>query len=364
MMMPGGTGTLIQRSMTTSAGSDYPGRIKLLGPIGAVAQSATFPVPSGCRWVPGCASSRYEEETMSVAKRTERTKGKGDVSSWRPKRRATIAAARLFDRLPARLVERAVGTWERVAPHIPVTPDKGEPGYWCSTADQIGMLVPLLAVLTRGHAIQITKAVEGAILDGTFDGFAPDGGFRIVFAKDADRIAHGDSHDDPLATTGATREHVKRFRESVVDVDRGLIDEALTIFCEEMDALRERGADPAGGDPGAGDAARVKNDRADPRGDADYDRSRWTARPVTIKFKTEPNGVQEEHVQKFIALGRWIGAGAIDTLLLLVEDLKAEIRERAPWAWFERLYETCRERDDEDAADYWKRGGGDEPAPT
>jgi len=99
----------------------------------------------------------------------------GNSSGRRPTRQATARMAKLWDRLPARLVEHVADTWERLIPHIPEfkwheSEDEQRRASFCTKGDRIATLIPLLATLEHFDLALLHQAIVQAMIDGPLSG--------------------------------------------------------------------------------------------------------------------------------------------------------------------------------------------------
>ena len=327
MMTLDSTGTFNQRSMTISAGSDYPDRIKLLGPIGAVAQSATFPVLSGCRWVPGCAASQYEEETMSVAKRKAESKAKEKAKG------AKAHNGQGEEKVPwyiNALADEMWGIWGRDIRKIvrlmrdlrEQMPSSGRDPRDRADAAPIRRMLPLLCMLNAEQATNLESALSAATVAGFWqrmhDRKQP---FRFMMtAKGEKWDRDADTGKCSVETYvrrdgGLSCEHVDRFFAAAATAPAHILDTVL-------DDLEDRCQIPG----------EVKHQRA----------------------KADKQG-DERHVRRFSAAIAGLPEVFLNDLVDDVEERCDAARNGAGWS---------NDRPDADSATRWTRGGGDGPTPT
>jgi len=137
----------------------------------------------------------------------------------KPLRKSTLRLVELVEGMGGRLVRSVVDRWEKVLPHIPrPTRHFGDRD---DNADSIACVGLLLAMLDASEIGGILRAVENAILDGTFTGDADDRTrYQLVRLRHSDEQVDADllrrvigrvRHKDPAL--GLAGWHVEQFVE-------------------------------------------------------------------------------------------------------------------------------------------------------
>ena len=152
----------------------------------------------------------------------------------------------LCERLDGRLVSSIVRRWESLLLHIPAGAWNTGDNRAKKHGDRIACFIPLLAVLDPDETAGILKAIEGAILNGTFSGHASKRTeYELVRLPPRGERANADllrrvigqvRYEDPaLGLAGC---QVEEFIEAMRGLRPGHIDTLLRCLVSAADQLR------------------------------------------------------------------------------------------------------------------------------